>query len=163
MTFRDGYKEFQYIINEIVQLRTYNRLKHLKDVERFLVSESVIISTAIERFLRITPVIVKTLKAKIDNDPKLRISLGLMLEIALVDKSTKFIHIEDPISVINDILNIRNVFVHGDYEQRANNKYKVSKDDYFREGFFLQDIDRLYDFLNLLLNKVNVLTGEVVS
>src|SRR5713101_939818 len=146
-TFQDQYKEIGFIADEIKRLRSLNTSIIINSHQGFLFAEAAITCMATERFLRIIPSMNATDKDTFSNLidralSKKRLNLGIPNNTVSVARYKKV------------SLQIRNGMLHGNFEQLANH-YRCSKDIYFGQGSFTQDIQVIFDLLNHFMSRID--------
>jgi hypothetical protein len=157
-SFRDQHLELQYLIQDCRTLRLFNNAQAAAGTNKncMLFAEAAVLCVALERFLRIIPVMLAT-----DSD-----TIYNLLDRALTKNNPIFkpIHTDhnNLVRVINDI---RNGIMHGNFEKLA--KFYIDKkliqntDDYFYKAYFTQDIQIIYDAFILLIQQVDINNGSI--
>ena len=153
MNFKEQYRDFQYLCKEIYLLRKYDD-DPKRIGEPFLFAEAGNTITALERFLRIIP------KMKASKED----TLSDLLNRAFSKKNQifqppKFVIPLTTNRVKEIILQIRNGYLHGNFEQLAS-YYNCSKDTYFKKHFS-QDIQTMFETLECFINQVDIETGKI--
>lgn len=147
--FKDGYLEFQNMLQELIMLRDYNLSQN---TPKFIFAEAVLLNVSFERLLRIIPEVSKLL----NKDATLQNILQDILRFKIL-KFPGFKDAQDLMEKIN-----RNSILHGNFEQLAK-KSDLSTVEYFNSNLFRENINLSFNLLNDVINQVNVITGEILT
>jgi hypothetical protein len=158
-TFKDKYKDIQYLIRDMQLLRKYNDLQATNKTLNncLLFAEATTTILAFERFLRILPAM----------NARHTETLSNFMDRALAKKKPLF---KTPIlnipnkRIISVVREIRNGVMHGNFDQLAiHYAHKIrNREEYFSMGCFTQDIQIIYDVFNSFINQVDARTGKII-
>lgn len=151
MTFKDRFEEFQRLALELKRIRDHNMSFTGDSYELFFMAEGALTLLALERFLRMI----------LGQDANERDTLQPLLEKA-TSKSRDLILIPgglDRHDAIRRIVAVRNVLMHGNYEQAAAKAGLPTKDDYFRSSQYIKDVNILYKIANRIVAQIDHDTG----
>jgi hypothetical protein len=152
MTFKDKYLEFQEIVKEVKYVRRHNFSFAKYDPSMLLMAEGALVLLAFERFIRM---ILgnearhdDTLRKLLDKATSRRLDL-----IKLPGRMTR----EETITIV---VKIRNALAHANYEQAALEAGLQHKDDYFKTGVYLSQVETMYRIVNRIIKQIDPDTGR---
>jgi hypothetical protein len=152
MTFKDKYLEFQEIVKEVEYVRRHNFSFEKYDPRMLLMAEGALVLLAFERFMRMIlgdeSRSDDTLKNLLDKATSQRLDL-----IKLPGRMTR----DETITIV---VKIRNVLAHANYEQAALESGLRHKDDYFKTGVYLSQVETLYRIVNRIIKQIDRDTGK---
>jgi hypothetical protein len=152
MTFKDKNREFQEMAKELDRIRRHN-LKFTKyDASMLLMAEGALVLLAFERFMRM---ILGAEATKDDTLPNL-------LEKA-TSRRLDLIRLPGGLSrdqTIAAIVRMRNVLAHANYEQAAEEAGLQHKDEYFKSGMYLFQVETLFRIMNRIIKQIDRNTGR---
>ncbi len=155
MTFKDQFIEFQRIALEIKRVRAHNLSFTADSLDLFFFAEGMLVLLAFERFLRMI----------LGADAGEKDTLPNLLEKA-TSKERNLIVIPgrmDRDETIRAIRRVRNVLMHGNYEQAAKESGLASKDEYFRTGRYIKDVELLFKIMNRIVAQIDRDTGQPLA
>jgi len=151
MSFKEKYVDFQIMVRELRKLREHNTLFKPGDPQdqMLLFAEAALTLMTLERFFRILPPL----------QPTEKLTLFPLLEKALSPSNKLFPFTADNHQEFcRKISAVRNVIVHGNFEQAAREKGRTNKEEYFREDFAGQ-IETIFVFLEMCASVIDPETG----
>jgi len=152
MIFKDRFEEFKRMALELKRIRDHNVSFQGDSYELFFMAEGALTLLALERFLRMI----------LGQDADEKDTLQNLLEKA-TSKSRDLIRLPgrlDRDETIRRIVAVRNVLMHGNYEQAAAKAGLSSKDDYFRSSQYINDVNALYKIANRIVAQIDHDTGQ---
>jgi hypothetical protein len=152
MTFKDEFREFQEIAKEMAAVRHHNLSFRQYDPSMLLMAGGALVLLAFERYLRM---ILGTKASAKDTLPNL-------LEKATA-KRLDLVRLPGGLSrkeTIDLITKIWKALTHANYEQAAKDAGLKQKDDYFKSGAYLQQVEMVYRVLNRLSKQIDNETGQ---
>jgi hypothetical protein len=152
MTFKEQYQDFQRIALEIKRLRDHNVSFPGDSSDLFFFAEGTMVLLGIERFLRMI----------LGADARQEHTLHNLLEMVTSSKRNLIVlpgGLQRD-AMIRAIVKVRNVIMHGNYEQAAKESGLASKDDYFRSSRYIKDVELLYRLLNRMAAQIDPDTGR---
>lgn len=158
-SFKERYVDFQHMVQELLNIRNNNLSNTLDLVDikiippnlkdpPILFSEVSLIFASLERFLRMV----------LNDKANEKDTLYNLLEKAI---SMNFIHLiwENQNDGIRWICNVRNAFLHGNFEQLAQNSGHFVILDYFQKTFARQ-IEIMYHIVDDIIGQIDLETGK---
>lgn len=152
MTFKDKYREFQEMVKELLRLRSHNLAFVEYDPSMFLMAEGALLLLAFERFMRM---ILGGAATKDDTLPNL-------LEKA-TSRRLDVTRLPGGLSrgeTIKIVVRMRNVLAHANYEQAAKEAGLRDKDEYFKSGLYLLQVETLFRLMNRIIKQIDRDTGK---
>lgn len=152
MSFKEQYVEFQRIVGELKRLRDHNVSFDADSLELFFMAEGVMVLLALERFLRMILGAeareTDTLLPLLEKATSTRLDLLVLPGQLGRDETMRRITV------------VRNTLMHGNYEQAAKTSGSPSKEDYFRSGRYISEVELFYRVLNRIIKQINPDTGR---
>jgi hypothetical protein len=152
MTFKDQFEDFQRMALELKRLRDHNVSFNADSYELFFFAEGTLVLLALERFLRMILGAHASEKDTLQNLLESATSRKLDL-IILPGRLNRE-------ETIRRIVRVRNALMHGNYEQAAKGVGLPSKDDYFRSGAYITDVNILYKITHRIVAQIDHGTGQ---
>jgi len=152
MTFKDQYREFQEIAKELDYVRSHNLRFAKYDPSMLLMAEGSLVLLAFERFLRMI----------LGNEATEADTLPSLLQKA-TSRRLDLIKLPGQLSrdeTISRVVKIRNVLAHANYEQAAKEAGLQHKDDYFKTGIYLSQVEMLFRIVNRIIKQIDRDTGK---
>lgn len=152
MTFKEHYVDFQRLALELSRLRAHNISFDADSLELFFFAEGALVLLALERFMRM---ILGSEASEKDTLPNLlEKATSTRLDLVVLPGGL------DRAEFIRRISGVRNTLMHGNFEQAAKQAGFSSKDEYFRSGTYIGDVEALYKILNRIVAQVDRDTGR---
>jgi hypothetical protein len=150
-SFKEQFREFQRMVLELKRLRNHNVTFQSDSYEMFFMAEGTLVVLVLERFLRMI----------LGKDADERDTMQNLLEKALSPKRSLIVL---PGGLTRDqmreqIVEVRNFHLHGNYEQAATKAGLPSKDAYFMSSKYIKSVERLYRIANRIVAQVDEETG----
>lgn len=157
VSFKDQFRDLQYLVKELVDVRKHNLAYKEGDPDNRLVfAEAALVLTTFERFLRAVLGEEATERDTLPNLLEKATSSRLGLLELLHWKEGKPL---DRLLAIKQITSIRNTLLHGNYEQAAEAAGCASKEEYFKTQF-LPEIEAIYGILDKSMAQIDIITGR---
>jgi hypothetical protein len=150
--FKDEYREFQEIVKEVQSIRYHNLGFKQYDPSMLLMAEGALILLAFERFLRMI----------LGNKASGKDVLANLLEKA-TSKKFDLIRLPGRLNrkkTIEAIAAVWNALARANYEQSAKDAGLKNKDDYFKSGVYLSQVETLFRILNRIIKQIDLETGQ---
>jgi hypothetical protein len=151
-SFKEQFREFQRMALELKRLRDHNVTFPADSYELFFMAEGTLVVLTLERFLRMI--------LGVDADE--RDTMQNLLEKVLSPKRNLIVL---PAGLTRDqmreqIVEVRNFHMHGNYEQAAQKAGLPSKDAYFMSSKYIKSVERLYRITNRIVAQIDPETGK---
>lgn len=143
MKFKEKYRDFQELVREHSLLRKNNLANAENQSQLLLFAEGTLIILMLERFLRMLP----ALKAQDSETLRPLFKRAVDEKILVISDQHR-----------NDMLDIRNTILHGNFEQAAKQAKVSSKEEYFKTQY-ASEIEKFYVALDRLVDQIDPETG----
>lgn len=149
-TFKDRHPELQHLVRELFVVRENNRRFKPGDAQQglLLFAEGALVCLALERFLR----------AILESRPTGDATLYNLLQMALKEKLLE-LPWRDQDDGIQRLKEVRNTWLHGNYEKAAANAGCASTTEYFRTQF-ASEVEMMFKIADNLVLQINLETGK---
>ena len=152
MTFQDKYVDFQRLALELHRLRSHNTSFDTDSLELFFFAEGAVVLLALERFMRM---ILGAEATDSDTLPTLiEKATSARLDLIVLPGNL------DRRELIRRIKGVRNTLMHGNFEQAAKQAGLSSKEEYFKTGMYISEVEVLYKILNRIVAQIDRETGR---
>jgi hypothetical protein len=152
MTFKDKYMDFQRLVWELNRLRSHNVSFDADSLELFFLAEGALVLLALERFMRM---ILGVEASDSDTLPNLlEKATSARLDLVVLPGNL------DRSELIRRIKSVRNTLMHGNFEQAAKQAGLSSKEEYFRSGTYITEVEVLFKILNRIVAQIDPGTGR---
>jgi hypothetical protein len=151
-SFKEQFREFQRIALELKRIRSHNMTFKADSYDMFFMAEGTLVVLALERFMRII----------LGADADERDTMQNLLEKALSPKRN-LIALPGGLTreqMREQIVEVRNFLMHGNYEQAAKKAGLSSKDDFFMSSKYIKSVERLYRITNRICVQIDPETGK---
>jgi hypothetical protein len=140
------------MVGELSRLRAHNMSFEADSLELFFFAEGTVVLLALERFLRM---ILGTAATDRDTLPAL-LKKATSAPLNLIVLPGRL----DTQETIKRIKEVRNTLAHGNYEQAARQSGLKTKEEYFKTGTYIAEVEGLFKVLNRIIKQIDAGTGR---